>query len=283
MRFGKPAIYQGVKEDRREIAGGYQILPEAGNAGAKECLVSFNIGRYDRSLPLVIDPIIWNSSYIGGSAFDAITGLAVSSSGETYLTGTTSSSDFLQSGTATGVSAFMARIGIAGGSGSSPTLLQLTLLGGVTGDTRGGGIAVSPIGGDAFVCGSTQSPTFPVTATAFDPTHNGGFDVFVSRIDGDGNLKYSSFLGGVGDDLAADIALEPVGSSTFFITGSTKSATFPQRGAARPWLAPTRRRTFSWPASTRSRARRVRWFIQPSSLEHSQAQASQMKPALPSP
>ena len=81
-RHRKPIIYQDGAEGRTQIAGGYSIR---GNQ------VSFKLGEYDRTRPLVIDPVLSWSGYIGGASADTGTAVAVDSQGNAYFTGQTQS------------------------------------------------------------------------------------------------------------------------------------------------------------------------------------------------
>jgi len=82
-----PAIYQEVGGERRRVDGGYELRAD-GRTG-------FRLGRYDRSRPLVIDPGLIYSTYLGGLGVDyGDDGIAVDSDGNAYVTGTTSSTNF---------------------------------------------------------------------------------------------------------------------------------------------------------------------------------------------
>ena len=81
-RHRKPVIYQDGAEGRTQVAGGYTIR---GNQ------VSFKLGEYDRTRPLVIDPVLSWSGYIGGTSADTGTSVAVDSQGNAYITGQTQS------------------------------------------------------------------------------------------------------------------------------------------------------------------------------------------------
>jgi Beta-propeller repeat/PASTA domain/Dockerin type I domain len=89
----KPFMYQEVDGVRREIAGGYLI-----EEGQK---VGFRVADYDRSKPLVIDPVLSYSTYLGGSGNDWGYGIAVDSSGNAYVTGYTNSINFPGTSTST--------------------------------------------------------------------------------------------------------------------------------------------------------------------------------------
>ena len=86
VHLQKPLIYQEGSGGRREIPGGYVLK------GTRE--VAFKVGDYDPKKPLVIDPVLAYSTYLGGNTYDYGDGIAVDSSGNTYVSGTTSSSNF---------------------------------------------------------------------------------------------------------------------------------------------------------------------------------------------
>ena len=133
--------------------------------------VTFEIASYDRTLPLIIDPVLSYSTYLGGSDMDYGNGIAVDGSGNAYVTGYTASLDFplvnpAQSspgfGTCTDVvrhtacfNAFVTKLNPAG-----TALVYSTYLGGSNED-YGAGIAVDA-SGNAFVTGYTNSTDFPV-------------------------------------------------------------------------------------------------------------------------
>jgi hypothetical protein len=167
------------------------------------------------------------STYLGGPASDR--GLGIDAEGpNAYLTGiaavgfpvTGNAFDQSHNG---GDDAFVTRINTNRSRNAS--LRYSTFLGDTAADS-GRGIAVR--GGHAFVTGPTQSPDFPVTGNAFDPSDNPGEDGFVSRIDtnrsGPSGLRYSTYLGGGGDDSGR--AIDNVGRDAF-ITGLTTSPDFP--------------------------------------------------------
>jgi hypothetical protein len=86
LRLSRPVIYQETGGSRRAVAGDF-VLGSTGEVG-------FRIGAYDRSRPLVIDPVLSYSTYLGGSAGDAATGVTVDEAGNVYMTGSTYSLDF---------------------------------------------------------------------------------------------------------------------------------------------------------------------------------------------
>src|SRR5207249_2558033 len=86
VRQHQPLIYQEVDGVRRDVAGGYEL-----QHGQQ---VGFRLGAYDATRPLVIDPVLSYSTYLGGTGLDAGEGIAVDGSGSAYITGETQSADF---------------------------------------------------------------------------------------------------------------------------------------------------------------------------------------------
>jgi hypothetical protein len=173
IRQHKPVIYQEVDGVRQVIAGGYRIEDQQH--------VRIEVGAYDVSRPLVIDPVLVYLTYLGGSGEDRGFGIAVDLLGQAYVTGVTGSADFPTTPGAfqpslSGVSdAFVTKVHRSGSA-----LVYSTYLGG-GGDT-GFGIAVNLLG-QAYVTGQTGSPDFPATAGAFQPAHAGGtYDAFDAKI-----------------------------------------------------------------------------------------------------
>ncbi|MEQ1643084.1 MAG: SBBP repeat-containing protein, partial [Pyrinomonadaceae bacterium] len=159
------------------------------------------------------------STFIGGSSNDYGHGIAVDTSGNVFVTGDTNSPSFPTTAGAFdtthngAVDAFVAKLDPAGSS-----LLYSTFIGGSL-DEYGYGIAVDTAG-NAFVTGSSGSTAFPTTAGAFDTTFNGGFDAFVTKVNGAGSaLVYSTFIGGAVSDDAYGLAVDSSGNA--FVTGET--------------------------------------------------------------
>ncbi|HEV8062257.1 MAG TPA: SBBP repeat-containing protein [Gemmataceae bacterium] len=214
-----PVLYQQVDGVRHAVAGRY-VLEANGQVG-------FQVGPYDTTQELIIDPVLSYSTYLGGSNSDAVTGIAVDSAGEAYVTGNTESTNFPivngyqnSLGGATDIG-FVAKLNAAG-----TALVYSTYLGG-NGITYGFGIAVDS-SGDAYVTGQTTSTNFP-TVNAIQSSPPGTNNGFVTKLNATGStLMYSTYLGGNnqnGPDQAVGIALGS--SGTAYIVGVTGSTNFP--------------------------------------------------------
>ena len=160
IRQQRPFIYQEVNGVRREIAGGYALK--------KMHQVGFQVASYDVSQPLVIDPILFYSTYLGGSGLDLVHGgnIAVDSSGNAYVTGLTESPNFpttsgsFQSAFGPGSrDVFITKLNPTGSG-----LVYSTFVGG-SNEAAGSALALDSAG-NAYVTGYTNSPNFPVTPGA---------------------------------------------------------------------------------------------------------------------
>ncbi|TMH84546.1 MAG: hypothetical protein E6H44_14885 [Betaproteobacteria bacterium] len=227
IRQRKPVIYQEIDGVRKDIPGGYVLKGEH--------QVGYKVAAYDASQPLVIDPILSYSTYLGGSNEDRDTRIAVDAAGNAYVAGETVSSNF-----PTTAGAFQTTFGGGVfGAGDvfvtklNPTgsaLVYSTYLGGSSSDA-GYGIAVDAAG-NAYVTGGTGSTDFPTTIGAFQTTKGGGFrDAFVTKLNPTGSaLVYSTYLGGSGDDYGEGIKLDAAGNA--YVTGGTGSTVFPTTAGA---------------------------------------------------
>jgi hypothetical protein len=170
------------------------------------------------------------STYLGGRYGDEGYGIAVDHSGNAYVTGQTSSSNFPTLNpyqTYQGMlDVFVVKL-----SSSGSSLIYSTYLGGSGLDYSTnygtGGIAVDD-SGIAYVTGHTSSSNFPIQ-DPYDASYNGGDsygDVFVTKLSSSGNsLVYSTYLGGGSDDWGCGIAVD--GSDNAYVTGCTSSSDFP--------------------------------------------------------
>ncbi len=232
VELRKPVVYQNVKGERREIASGYAI--------ASNHCVAFAVGSYDRSEPLIIDPVLNYSTYLGGSSSDFGFAIAVDTAGDAFVAGQTLSTDFpagthgavITPPTTNSGATFVAELNPAG-----TQLLYSTYLAGTTtnaGDTAFG-IAVDSAG-KAYVTGETFATNFPTTSNALKPgplTVNTNGTAYVTKLDptasGSSSLVYSTYLGGTGGEFGNAIAADATGNA--YIVGITHSLDFPTMNA----------------------------------------------------
>ena len=216
LRFRKPIVYQHSADGRRVEVSGRFVLRGANEAG-------FRLAAYDRSLPLVIDPAIVRSTYLGGHGKDIGYSIAVDAQGSVYVTGSTNSAagfplvscfDCALSGP---TDAFVTRFKPSGAA-----FFYSTYLGG-SGSDAGFGIAADAKG-NAYITGETNSPNFPLVGPALPPG-GGPQDAFVTALNPAGIPIYSTYLGGNGTDIGYGIAVDPIGNAV--VTGSTNSPNLP--------------------------------------------------------
>jgi hypothetical protein len=209
----KPVIYQDIDGIRRTIEGGYRLR------GKRQA--SFDVARYDRTRPLVIDPTLTYSTYLGGSNADRAHAIAADATGNVYVTG------FSYGSFPTTPGAYQTTGGINGTifvSKLKPTgsaLVYSTYLGGAGGSDSVGGIAVDA-SGNAYLTGSTRGG-FPTTPGAHRTTFGGGiysWDAFVTKLNPTGTaLVYSTYLGATISATGAGIAVDTGGNA--YLTGAT--------------------------------------------------------------
>ncbi|HYL39266.1 MAG TPA: SBBP repeat-containing protein [Bryobacteraceae bacterium] len=215
IRQRKPVLYQMVEGRRFEIDGGYVVRGRE---------ISFRVPAYDRRRPLVIDPALTYTTFLGGRGQSNIgEAVAVDAAGNAYVTGYTDSPNFPLvhplKGNFTGAptTGFVSKISASG------KLVYSTFLGGL-GQDQIHGIAVDAAG-NAYVAGITGSADFP-TVNALQSSMAGGYDAFITKISPDGSaLLYSTFLGGSSSDYGYTVAADPDGNA--YLAGYTLSSDFP--------------------------------------------------------
>jgi uncharacterized repeat protein (TIGR01451 family) len=227
IRFKKPVIYQEKNGSRVEIAGGYQL--------EKHNRVSFQVGEYDRTRELIIDPVLNYSTYLTAPATVLANAIAVDSSGNAYITGSLSAGTSFPPTAATACATcgaggtgdiFVAKLNATG-----TALTFLSIIGGTASDT-GNAIAIDTANPPAvFVTGQTNSVDFPTSTNAFNTTAgNNAPDAFAFKLQNDGAaLLYSTYLNGGAAatdhaDIGTGIAVGPNGN--IYVAGSTASTTF---------------------------------------------------------
>ncbi len=205
-QFGatKPIAYQNINNVRREVAAGYVITGDS--------KVKIEVGEYDESQALVIDPVLVYSTYLASAALQ-LNDITIDFFGNVYVTG-------LQNR-----DVFVSKID------SSGALVYFSLIGSSAED-RGTGIAIDS-SGNAYVTGDTgfpesSSPSFDFpTVNPIQSSFSGGDqDAFVLKLNSDGStLLYSTYFGGSGGDGGEDIIVDS--KDNIYITGFTISSNFP--------------------------------------------------------
>lgn len=231
VRQLRPVAYQRIGNVRREIPVRYELTAD----GA----VGFELGDYDPTVSVVIDPVLVYHTYLGGSAGSSANAVAADSSGAAYVAGGTTSIDF-----PTTPGAFReTHIGFPGCDSCDAFVSKFDASGALVYSTYLGGhgangindIAVSPAG-EAYLVGFTSATDFPTTDGAFQRTcavHGPGTDRpgtceagFVAKLDTAGaSLVFSTYLWGGGINLGGygtspiSLALDP--TLNIFLAGTT--------------------------------------------------------------
>ena len=218
----KPVIYQEIGGQRVAREGKFKVYQ-----GSSAPVYGFEVAAYDRQAPLVIDPVLSFSTFLGGTIWDEVRAVALDSSGQAYITGTGQSTDFPITDELTSVwtyeYAFITKLNAAG-----TAIVYSARLGG-WGNTSGNAIAVDA-SGQAYVSGATASDqySFPVSADAYQKVKSFGNDAYAIVLNAQGNgVVYCTYLGGSNQDSANGIAVDASGN--FAVCGSTPSTNFPLR------------------------------------------------------
>ncbi len=230
LTWHAPIAYQTDKGQRTPVPAKY-ILKSTGE-------VAFKVGNYDKSKPLIIDPELVYSTYLGGSSGETGADIVVDKSGNAYIVGTTSSTDFPATTGVLNRSTFDVFVTKLSADGTS--VIYSDYLGG-GGYDCGSSIAIDTAG-NAYITGTTLSTNFPVTDGAFQTANHATSDTtFVTKLSADGkSLVYSTYLGGSSNKFDADnwsgnfayfgeesysIKVDNKGSA--YVTGYTGSLDFP--------------------------------------------------------
>ena len=217
VRFSAPRIYQVRDGQDIDVSGGYRL---------KKNELAFNVGSYDKKLPLIIDPVLSYSTYVAGSSSDAAAGIALDSAGNAYITGYTFSTDFPTANAyqaacdncGNGPDVFVTKLNATG-----TALVYSTFLGGSAYD-QGNSIAIDALG-DAIVGGVTSSPDFPVknSIQKLLPQEQDGF---VTSLSPNGSaLNFSTYLGGVDGAYLTTVTTDA--TNNVYAAGLTDSLDFP--------------------------------------------------------
>ncbi|MEJ2558931.1 MAG: SBBP repeat-containing protein [Anaerolineae bacterium] len=224
-----PVAWQSINGRRLPVSVRYAVTANGS--------IGFVLGRYDSAYPLILDPALTYSTYLGGSGYDYGYDIALDADGNAYVVGYTNSVDF--------PTVNPAQPDFGGGMGAgdvfvvklNPTgsnLVYATYLGG-RGNDRGLAIALDA-DGNAYVTGDTTSIDFPTQNPVQPETGGGGpfeGDAFVAKLDATGSaLVYATYLGGIGDEIGYGIALDADGNA--HVAGYTSSINFPIANAVQP-------------------------------------------------
>jgi Beta-propeller repeat len=226
IELEKPLVYQDVNGARKEVAGNYVLRGDS--------KIAFEVSGYDSTRPLVVDPVLDYSTYLSGTAGNdhnsLLLGIAVDSSGDAYVVGTTVSTDFptmtaFKAGPPkTTPAVFVTEFNPAG-----TALLYSTYLGGSAGGDFGLGVGLdSATPQNVYVTGQAFSVDFP-TMNALIPAplaSNPNGTAFISKINpaasGASSLVYSSYLGGTNGDFGNSVVADS--NQVAYIAGFTISA-----------------------------------------------------------
>ncbi len=225
----KPVVYQMLKGERHELAGNYVL--EKGDQ------ISFSVPAYDRSEPLIFDPVLNYSSYLGGTSDDQGLGIAVDSAGDAFVAGTSFSIDFPTTGSAFQpgplASNLNGEVFVTEMNPAGTAELYSTYLAGSIGESA---MALAlDSSGKIYITGQTLSSDFPTTSNALKQSPNAGNvngTSFITKLDpaqsAANQLVYSSYLGGTDgsplafSDIGQGIAVDVNGIA--YVVGYTDSS-----------------------------------------------------------
>jgi hypothetical protein len=185
----------------------------------------FAVQGYDKNKELIIDPVVSLefSTFLGGSGFERGCGIAIDNSGNIFLCGYTSSSNFPITGS-NDINIETCEIFITQLNSSGSDIILSTYIGGNDNDQAlDMEIAES---GYIYLTGITWSDNFPVTRNS---RYGGGGDAFLCRFDPSGLLLYSRYIGGTNLEYGRGIAIDS--SENAYIVGNTYSSDFPTLNA----------------------------------------------------
>jgi hypothetical protein len=214
----RPVTYQEVEGVRRTVPAAYTLH--------RDGRVGFKVAAYDRSKPLIIDPVLDYSTFLSASFFDVASAIAVDSAGQAVVTGMTVAPDFPtvtppQPVNAGGNDAFITKLNAAGTG-----LVYSTFVGG-SGSEIGNAIALDPAG-NVYITGQTSSPDFPLVNAMQKNCAGcpGTIHAFVVKLNAAGNaFMYSTYLGGTTGEVGMGIAADSSGNA--YVAGDTFSTDFP--------------------------------------------------------
>lgn len=224
-----PVLYQTFNNMKLPITGGFSLK--------NSTRVGFSLQGYDKTKPLVIDPVLLYSTFLGGLADDRAVGVAVDSLGSAYVAGWTQSTNFplaSQQSQSYGQNGFIAKLDVSGSS-----LVYVDFVGGSNSYNYDNPMAVAlDSNNDAYITGWTESSDFPMV-NAFQTAMTDDPSGFISKVSPDGSaLLYSTYLGGSNgcETQPAGIAVDS--SQNMYVAGFTCDAAFPMQNAFQSSVSP---------------------------------------------
>ena len=213
----RPTVYQQAGNKRESVDGTYLL-------SASQHL-TFRLGAYDHTRPVIIDPILTYSTFLGGSVADQATALTVDAEGNAYVTGVTNSPNFPTTPGVLGTPTLNNPSFVSKLSPDGSALLYSTCVGGLGGATTSTSIAVDATG-DAYVAGYTYAKDYPTTPGAFQHTFSSLTTSFLSKLNSTGTgFVYSTLIGGSLDSNAFGLAVDSTGHA--YLGGDNYAGDFP--------------------------------------------------------
>lgn len=216
----RPVARQVIEGRVQEVAARFRLS----ETGPGVWQAGLELGRYDATQKIVIDPVLVFSTFLGGSGDDQAFGVAVDAQGCVYVCGQTTSTDFPTLGTQRNLNSGGYDVFVSKFSATGSNLIYSTYLGGNNND-RGFHLAVDA-NGCAVVVGQTFSINYPISKP-FQANYGGGDrDGFITKLSPNGaSLMFSSYVGGSGSDDLTCVALDPAGN--IYTGGDSSSTNFP--------------------------------------------------------
>ncbi len=237
VRQKRPVAYQEIDGQRQTITINYVVKNRR--------QVGFQLGAYDPAKPLVIDPVIDYSTYLGGGGVEEGNDIVVDDEGNIYVTGMTSSVNFPTRNPIKGIcqpcqslsyDAFVTKIN-PGASGDASLVFSTFWGSNLHGSTEGRGIDVDAEK-NIYVVGITGSYSFPTTPNALQPVIQpfSSTNGFLTKFDPQGSsMQYSTYLMGNNVDEPGDVAVDD--DNNIYVAGATASTNFPLLNAYQPYNA----------------------------------------------
>ncbi len=211
-----PVAWQENGPDKIDVPAHFVVDAEGG--------VGFAVGAYDPERPLIIDPVLEYSTYLGGEAYDEGLDVAVDGARGAVVVGTTMSVEFPSDLPLKEELTGTRNIFLTKFSRDGLEVDFSNFLGG-SGSDVGQSIAIDTIG-DIYVAGYTLSPDFPATAMNEVPPDGGGENGFVVKFSlSGGTIRYSAVIGGLDDDRFLSVDVDSGGSA--YLVGYSASDDFP--------------------------------------------------------